>query len=305
VISVNKCRPGRTKRESSSLFLFSEIFVIPGNLNAVFKLIAILYALLYFNCATYKISTGPLEWQSPEEVITYYNNYFSRLNTFKGEGTLQIESSQLNERIPMEVLFKSPDSLKIKLEGPVGIDIAEVFIDRKNYLIYLPREEQVFSGNMIDLDLDELLYDLDVADLNLRGENFDRESIHNEIIGFFQGGMPLNLFDIIAVNFIDSTRRNNLFKLQNTSSDIVFEFPLKSADLRKIYILGENGNRRVEKSFSRYVNKRGVRIPRRIKYLFPEERIRISIQYTNVIINNKINPREFHIEIPIKIHIQR
>jgi len=256
--------------------------------------------LILFNLSCSSLRFGskiPREWTSPEELAGYYNSQIAGLESLRGEGMLQIESPQFNERVPVQVLIKAPDSLKIKLEGPLGIDVAQIFVDRNRYLVYLPREEQEFSGTILDLNIDELLYDLGVADLDIQKENISAEELHKEILGFFRGGAILDLDRLTSSNFEDSTRIRNILIYNESASGVYYEFERNRSDLQKVFVHDENGEKRVEKSYRRYVSVSGQRIPKHITATFPQERSRLTIRYTNIRVNKKIDPEEFHIRV--------
>ncbi|MFC1729229.1 DUF4292 domain-containing protein [candidate division KSB1 bacterium] len=257
---------------------------------------AVLCGLCISSCAVFRIGSGiNREWESPEEQLSYYNNSFSKLETLQAEGSLLIESSQFNERIPLKVLLKMPDSLKVVLEGLFGVDIAHFFLNKEQYLLYLPREETDFSGDMESLDLDQLLYDLGVADIDFQGDYPVREDIHREILGFFIGGLTLDIQGMAPLNYSDSTRTSTLYESKEPYSDLLFEFPRNTTDLESVQVYDGNEQKRIEKSYRRYSSSRGVRLPRQIQYMFTQERSRLTVRYTSIRINSRIDPEEFSI----------
>lgn len=229
-------------------------------------------------------------------MIEAYNENYNRINTLTGEGLISVESDEFNQRSTIRVMIKKPDSLKVVIEGPLGVDVASFFLDKNEFLLYLPRDELVFSGRLDTLNVRQLLYDL--TKLQLSGETIELQNIFKEIFGFFLGMSPLEKDDMIPVNFADSTRKSTIFMTHDSLSEIIFKFPSDRELLQKIQIMDEAQKIRVEKSFSRYAKSKGTNIPRIIRYTFSKEKIRIGLQYTEIQVNKTIKPKDFHIDIP-------
>jgi len=299
-ISVNSCgiyRVSFLKRGAYSPFLLSRRRAVCGFFGLV---IAVSAAIFPASCSPLKFGGSVKAWQSPAALLESYNGHFSRLRTFQADGILQIESPQFNERVPVHIIIKYPDSLRVRLEGPLGVDYAHFFLDAEKYLIYLPRAQETFAGDLATLDVRQLLHDLGVPGLALEDSSLQTEGIHREAMGFFLGGLPLDVNSLAAVNFADSAQKMHLFKTRDSMPETFFEFPLNSADLQRVSFFNEDGGVQVEKSYRYYRNARRVRLPRQIRCTFRQEKSRISIKYTHTKINAALKSGDFHIDIPIK-----
>jgi len=284
-------------RFSLFLFCFRLFKHIQSNRCTIAWVVLLVCAVTGSSCSSFKFWGFPhKEWSSPEEMIEAYNGNYNRINTLTGEGLISVQSEEFNQSGIIYVMIKKPDSLKVVLEGPFGVDVASFFLDRNEFLLYLPREELVFSGRLDTLNFRQLLYDL--TELRLSGETIELEDIFKEIFGFFLGMSPLEKDDMIPVNFADSTRKSTIFMMHDSLSEIIYEFPSDREWLQKIQIMDEARKIRVEKSFSRYAKSKGTHIPRGIKYKFFQERVQIALQYTKIRVNKSIKPKEFHIDIP-------
>lgn len=258
---------------------------------------ALLTAVAVISCAAFSsgLKVPPL-WSGSNELVEYYNSNHEKIRTFRCQGILQIESPQYNERVPLQVLYRGPDSLKLVLEGPLGIDVAHVFVDRDSYVVVLPRDEEEFAGSMENLNIQKLLYDLNIADLDMESASAEADDIHREITGFFRGWVLLTADMLTSDNLDDSTKSAVHLKSDNDDSSITFEFPRQSIDLRASDIFDHNGVKRVIRTFRRYSGLQGVRLPRQITYTFPEEKSRLTVRYTQMTVNGRVKPEEFFVK---------
>lgn len=281
-----------------SLFLFPKTFSHVLKIDIIPVLILLsMSVLVSSSCSVFRFSS-PLnrQWSNPEEILKEYSANYNKLITFKAEGRLLVQSSEFNESGTIFVTVKMPDSLMIRVEGPMGVDVAHFFLDSQKYLLYLYRDEVVYRGLSDTLNVNKLLTDL--IGITLEGNSVDFQDVQNELIGLFTGAMSIDNLDLEPVNFYDSTKTVNIFRMSGLSGDVLYEFPINNELLQKVQIFDDNNRNRIVKSFSRYTKKNNVYIPRRIIYTFLEERGRISLTYFNFQINRSIKSEEFHIDIP-------
>ena len=297
--SYLKSKKGRA-RFSLFLFLFPPVFSQQHTYRSILCLLIILYTATGCACSALTfLRSSPGAMLTPEEILETYNENYYRLRTFKGKGYLLMQTEEFNEKGTVHVLIKMPDSLKVKLEGPFGMDVVSLFLDSNEFLLYLHRDEEVFYGRLDTFNLSQLLHNL--TGFPLFDDAVSFHDIKKDVVDFFAGVAPLDQEDIIPVNAADSTRRTTIFKMRNASSETMYEFPVDLELLHKIQIVDAAQEIRVEKRFSRYSKIRSVHIPRRIRYTFYREKGQIALQYFEVQVNKTIKPQEFHIEIPLHL----
>lgn len=284
-----------------SLFLF-----LKSNMDALkfnvkwMVLLTFLSVLVSSSCSVFKFSSSiNRQWSNPEEILREYSANYNKLNSFRAEGRLSVQSSEFNESGTIHVTVKMPDSLRIRVEGPLGIDVANFFLDSEKYLLYLNRDEVIYKGRSDTLNISNLLEDLIGVTIDDSKINF--QDIQSELIGMFIGAAFIDNLNLDPINFADSTKSVNLFKMSDLSGEILFEFPINNEFLQNVLIFDDNNIKRINKSFNRYSKNNDVFIPRRIVYTFEEEKSKISITYFNFQVNRSIRPEEFHIDIPQKL----
>ena len=286
-------------RACPSLFLYPSGRVVSGLPVQRTHMLCILFLIvpaLHF-CSSTRQSMVPARlWPHPQEMLSAYNDNFNKLQTFKAKGMLILQSEDFNEKGTVHVVVKMPDSLKILIEGPLGIDIASFFIDNSDYLLYLHRDEIVYSGKLDTLNIGYLLNQL--TGISLSDDIVSGNDLQKEIISLFMGISSLKGKPNVSTGNNESDKGINIFLRNDEKYQTVFEFPTDREILQKVRILDQaNKEIRVEKIFNRYIKQRGVFYPRRIRYTFFREKSQIALQYQNIQINQKIRPEEFVIKI--------
>ncbi len=88
----------------------------------------ILFSVLFISCATVNKDVDYSEREfSIEALRRELSDNSGRLKTLEGSGKIMIESESSYEEANAKIYMKFPDSLMIKLEGPLGIDLALIF----------------------------------------------------------------------------------------------------------------------------------------------------------------------------------
>jgi hypothetical protein len=86
---------------------------------------------------------------------------------FTGSGSVAVESPDMNGSIFFSIAMQRPDSILLRLEGPFGIDVGFLFMNRRHFVLYNAMEnwymdEPMSSASMraalpIDLPFDQMV----------------------------------------------------------------------------------------------------------------------------------------------------
>ncbi len=265
--------------------------------NKYLNLLIILPVIFFVSCVSSGIfKRNTYVFNSPEDIFELYESYSSKINTFEAKGKLNVQSPELRvSNSTLSVYIRMPDSLRIKVEGPMGIDGVSLFIDKSNYQLYIHRDEVLYSGSLDTLDYNSILEEYTGMQLDESG--YDIDSIRDEIFSLFLGSEKLISSDYNSMNFSETGKKDNKFKSQ-TNSHIELKFPSKNADLKEMLVYDENQDIRIKKQFKVYTNAGGGRFPKIVKNMFPKEKSIFTIQYKTFRINKSIAPEKFKINIP-------
>ncbi|NOG99433.1 MAG: DUF4292 domain-containing protein [Ignavibacteriae bacterium] len=106
-----------------------------------------------------------------------------KIKTFRGTGVLSIESPELSANANFEVMLKKPDSIKLSIYGPFGIDLAHAMVTKNSFVFYDVIRNNVYEGRnketvlkkifKVDFSFDDLM-DAFAGAVNLT-DNLSRE----------------------------------------------------------------------------------------------------------------------------------
>ncbi len=115
-----------------------------------------------------------------------------KIKTFEGNGILNIKSEEFSGKTSFKIYIKKPDSIKISIYGPFGIDIAHGLFSKDKFEFYDVLKNRVIIGENSKDVLEKLFkVNLSFEDLidafagavnlteNLRKEPTDYEEIKN------------------------------------------------------------------------------------------------------------------------------
>ena len=242
------------------------------------------------------------EWR-PEELYERVMENYRRLQTFRGEGPLTIESPQARLMAPAQILVLKPDSIFIKVEAALGIDAGFFFADRRQFATFSPLENLYFFGEtqkvheltffQMDLTYDEMMSGLVGAALPYIDSTFTitREGEEYRLEGKRQPrqteALPVNGMTQYAAAAIDSTAWRVTYWI-NAARGVVVKAEERDA----------NGELYARQDFKRFRQVRGIWLPQLIQMQRPALKERLTIFYNHITLNNKIAASEFVIRVP-------
>ncbi len=119
-------------------------------------------------CAGPFRSRKPLPMVRPDVLVYQIQDHASHLLTFQGRAWLTVVSPLGSFRGSMRVSAKTPDSLWMKVEGPLGIDMMTGRFAGERVLLYSPLENVAYEGSIQQLrERDVLPIDMGSSDLVL------------------------------------------------------------------------------------------------------------------------------------------
>ena len=89
------------------------------------------------------IDVRTVTWQSIPNILS---QNLDRLSTLKGRARILVEMPGFQYQAYSKVVIKRPDSLFVKIEAALGIDVGWFFSDRQTFAVYLPFQNTYYSG---------------------------------------------------------------------------------------------------------------------------------------------------------------
>lgn len=234
-------------------------------------------SFLYFNCAT--TSRIPnLSNFNPEDLQLRAARNLSNLQSFEGKARVIIEIPGKGYNGFSSIFMKLPDSVYVKTEATLGIDVGDLFLDNRLFAAYAPRDNILYYGEAESLDLRDFLeVDIDTDEL------FEVFTGLNQIVV-----NETSKLDFIGGKFVITTKID--------TRSLVYEVDSDNYIVTKNQLVDAEGKTILVKEYKRLRKTKGLILPQTIKLTRPQARERITVYYTNQKINKKIALEKFKIK---------
>jgi len=205
---------------------------------------------------------------------------YSRLRTLKGQAKLIIETPQAAYSANASILINRPDSLYMKIEAALGIDIGSLFADRSRFVLYAPMQNTCYVGSTDSMDLDAFIsFDLSYAKL-------------------LQALMGMELAHGTKKGVLKPSNNTLIYTGNNGQYQYKYQIDPYQGVVTKMFIRDKNNQIVLLKEFSRFVELSGVKIPRTIRLMRPEKKESLTLFYKQLTINGRIAAKDFRIRVP-------
>jgi hypothetical protein len=125
-------------------------------MTACKRLTAALLGAVLLNCAG-PLADKPLEPVAPEILLMQLDDHISRIRTFQGHARITMVTSDGPMQGTLDVAVKMPDSLWLKVEGPLGVDMLIGHMAGEYMVLYNPWEDRVYRGSVRRMQQYQLL----------------------------------------------------------------------------------------------------------------------------------------------------
>jgi len=112
------------------------------------KCIILLCPILLGGCAGLFQSTTPLKLIPSDVLVQRLHRHAERLKTFIGEGRVTVVTTEGGFRGGLGLTSQLPDSLYMKVEGPLGVDVMLGQIGGGLFTFYYPRDQLAYTGSI-------------------------------------------------------------------------------------------------------------------------------------------------------------
>ncbi len=210
------------------------------------------------------------------------------IKTFYGKGILNINSKSFKGKTSFEITVKKPDSIKISIYGPFGIDLAHGLITKRNFIFYdvLKNKAYTWTNN------DKVLKSIFKIDLTF-----------NELIDAFAG----------AVNLTDKLRTEpDIYVTEGDTYQLLYldeknnkksRYEINKNDLAIVnYTVSTMLNDALfEGEYSKFKEFEKVPIPFKSTIINKIKNESLGIEYKSVEVNEKIESLAIRLPSDVKI----
>lgn len=196
-----------------------------------------------------------------------------KVKTFSASGVLKIESPEFSGKGNFEVLLKRPDSIRVSIYGPFGIDLAQILVTDSKYIYYDVIKNRVYKGAnrkgilksifKIDLSFDDLI-DAFAGSINLSNKLLqepDSFEQNDEYYIFTYLDKATKLKSVYRIRISDLAIEN--YKIFDKGNNLLFEGKYRNFKLfhnvaipYKLLIENNNKNQKIALDYRKIrVNK--------------------------------------------------
>jgi hypothetical protein len=238
------------------------------------------FVLILSGCGSSKLlNHASLNLKSIRDWPLIYQNNYQLLKSVYCKTRLTIESSELSTNVSAKLIYVSPNDLYLKAEGLLGLDIGEIFIGDKRFIIYNQYDNQFIAGY-----LDEDYYNTFLqTDLTF-------QQIKNAVIGYVPLPSNLKLVDE-SDGIFSALVENNIWRFKVE----------KKTELLRTFEVVKNNQVILKEEFTKYKSIKGVMIPTLIRIILPQKLEMVSFFHKDLVVNDAINFPSYKIEIGPKV----
>ncbi len=191
------------------------------------------------------------------------NESAGRLSSLNAEGEISIDTPTLSNTGSLTVSINRPDSLYTKIEGPFGIDIADVLVTRNEFTYYNASENKVIRGPSTQRNLGIIL--------KMKVE-FD------------------DLVNALSGSFIISDKDTSNYSISEGEDHYLLEQIVGSSTIRykinseyfyvtRIQSYDSKGKMVLEITYDEFYESDGIYFPKKIHLVRPKEKQYIWVSY--------------------------
>lgn len=206
-----------------------------------------------------------------------------KIKTFEGSGVINIETSKMNAKASFEVFIKKPDSIKLAIYGPFGIDLAQAVVTNSEFEFHDVLRNTLYRGRT-DNQLLKKIFHIDLS--------------FSELIDAFAGAVNLtSKLRETPTNYKVSDENYILTYSDSISTKKSF-YRIKIDDLAitKYALLASKNNLLFEGLYSNFRLYNKVPIPRVTVVENKKQNQKVHIEYRNITVNEEIE--NLKLEIP-------
>lgn len=202
-----------------------------------------------------------------------------KVKTFRGTGVINVVSPQVEAKASFEVILKKPDSVKVSIYGPFGIDLAQVLVTGQSFMFYDVLHNKLYEGG-VQNDILQRIFKINIS--------FD------DLMDAFAGAV--NLTDKLSrepdtyIVDEDHYRLTYVDSMQNQQS--IFNINVGDLAITKYQLVSLSGKPVFEGSYSDFKDYDDVAVPYRSVIENKDENQRMDISYRTVEINKAVGELE-------------
>lgn len=244
----------------------------------IIKIPVLLLCLIFYSCtASESIKDSDITF---DELRKRVNENSMKLTSLDADGEISIDSPELSNSGSITVSINKPDSVFTKLEGPFGIDVADLLITRNNFIYYKPMDNTVIKGP---------------SNSHYLGIIMKIKVDFDDIVNAFSGKYVFNNDNYEDVK-ISMSGNNYLVTMKKDSELKKFWINSENYYVTKLGTYEINGDTKIEITYDNFYERDGIHFPKNVTITRPKEKQNIWLTYSKEEFNKK--KLTFRLRIP-------
>ncbi|MFH0735766.1 MAG: DUF4292 domain-containing protein [bacterium] len=257
------------------------------NIRILWILFIVLTVNMFYGCVT---SVQELEEQvlPSDRLVKKLEANRRKIKTFEGTGIINVESSKLTAKGNFEIVIKKPDTIKVSIYGPWGIDLAHALLTKQDFIFYDVMNNTAYKG-AVSNDIIKNIFKVDLS--------FDN------LIDAFAGSV--NLTEKLRLEPTDYKIAEYSYEMIYADSinkvKSVYDINSKTLAINQYSFYKFPASLVLQSVFSDFRTFDDVSLPYKILIENSQMKQKIGIEYRNITVNKEIE--EVKINIPSDVEI--
>ena len=204
----------------------------------------------------------------------------SKFHTLQGRGKLVVQSPRQSFSGSAVVNIKDPDSIYVRVEAILGLDVGLVFADHSGFLIYSPMENLAYIGERSD---------------TLRLASFlGFDLTFEEMMQSMSGLVMLREMQAARIKVKD-----DVLHVIGVKDSIFYDYTFDSQFglIAEVVMKDFNGTILRIEEYKRFTTINGVRVPQMVRFIRPREKESLTIFYEQLSINKPVSAKDFYVKV--------
>ncbi len=258
------------------------------NFRIFWILFVVLTINIFYGCASTSIQENDEQVLPADRLVKKLEANRRKIKTFEGTGIINVESSKLTAKGNFEITIKKPDTIKVSIYGPWGIDLAHILVTKQDFIFYDVMNNTAHKG-AVSNDVIKNIFKVDLS--------FDN------LIDAFAGSVNLTEKLRLAPSYYEIKENGYLMTYADSIKKVksVYDINSKTLAINQYSYYKFPSNMILQSVFSDFRNFEDVSLPYKIAIENKQMGQKISIEYRNITVNSVID--EINISIPSDVEI--
>lgn len=236
----------------------------------------ILLVVLIFSACSKK-SIQSISVKNTEEAIFLYHSNFSKINSFNGKVSIQLNTEKFNIKMRGFLTIIKPDSLSFEIYGPLGIHIGNFYLLKDSIVILDNYNDRIIKTNSNDTKIKSFL-----------GNEFDLKNLTQLLLGY--------LFPKETYKLKNTSNEDKIEFIETTTNYIIiYSFNLFENMIDNIIVKSYGNEVILQVSYEDFIHVKDIKLPSLISLETNTNKNRITFRYEDI----KINQDNLRIQVEI------